>query len=209
VEVDASALLAWRDAHRESVHARTGLTLSAFAAFVHVASRVVAAHPLLNASWHEGPGGVGAIGEAGGRVVVHRTVNAGIAVARPSGGLLVPVIRDAPGLALDALAVALDNAVRGAREGTLSADRYSGATVTLNNTGALGSVVSQPILPPKTSAIVAFEAIVKRPVVVAGDAIAIRPMVNICLTFDHRVLDGLEACNFLSDVKRSLETLDT
>ena len=129
-------------------------------------------------------------------------------VARPSGGLLVPVIRNASDMALNTLVSALDAAVSGARNGALGADSYVGATVTLNNTGALGSVVSQPILPAGTSAIIAFEAIVKRPVVVAGDAIAIRPMVNVCLTFDHRVLDGLEACSFLQALKQSLEGLD-
>ena len=206
-EVDASALLAYRDAQRAAIQARTGLVLSGFAAFVYVAARSIAAHPLINGAWRDGPGGIGAIGEAGGRVVTHRTVNAGIAVARPGGGLLVPVLRNAAELPLDALVSALDTAVSGARAGTLGADAYTGGTVTLNNTGALGSVVSQPILPHGTSAIITFEAIVKRPVVVADDAIAIRPMVNICLTFDHRVLDGLEACAFLQDLKRSLEGL--
>ena len=206
-EVDASALLAYRDANRAAVEARTGIVLSSFASFVYVAARSIAAHPLINGAWREGPGGIGAIGEAGGRVVTHRTVNAGIAVARAGGGLLVPVVRNAAELPLDQLVGALDTAVSGARAGTLGADAYTGTTVTLNNTGALGSVVSQPILPHGTAAIIAFEAIVKRPVVVAGDAIAIRPIVNICLTFDHRVLDGLEACGFLQDLKRSLESL--
>jgi 2-oxoisovalerate dehydrogenase E2 component (dihydrolipoyl transacylase) len=208
VEVDATALLAFRDAHREPVKARTGLTLGAFATFVHVAARVIAAHPLVNASWREGSGPPGAIGESGGRVVTRRSVHAGIAVARPGGGLLVPVIRNASGMTLDTLVRAMDTAVGGARNGALGAEWYVGATVTLNNTGALGSVVSQPILPAGTSAIIAFEAIVNRPVVVAGHAIAIRPMVNVCLTFDHRVLDGLEACSFLQALKRSVEGLD-
>lgn len=208
IEVDATALLAFRDARRELVKARTGVTLGAFASFVHVATQVITSHPLVNASWREGSGPPGVIGESGGRVVTRRSVHAGIAVARPSGGLLVPVIRNASDMALNTLVSALDAAVSGARNGALGADSYVGATVTLNNTGALGSVVSQPILPAGTSAIIAFEAIVKRPVVVAGDAIAIRPMVNVCLTFDHRVLDGLEACSFLQALKQSLEGLD-
>jgi 2-oxoisovalerate dehydrogenase E2 component (dihydrolipoyl transacylase) len=207
VEVDATGLLSFRDANRSAVASRTGLKLSVFATFVHVVAQTISAHPLINGSWREGSGGVGAVGEAGGRVVTYRSVNAGIAVARPGGGLLVPVIRNAAKLPLDRLVSELDSAVSGARAGTLGADAYSGATVTLNNTGALGSVISQPILPSGTSAIIAFEAIVKRPVVVAGDAIAIRPMVNVCLTFDHRVLDGLEACSFLQRLKQSLEGL--
>jgi 2-oxoisovalerate dehydrogenase E2 component (dihydrolipoyl transacylase) len=209
VEVDATALLAFRDTNRATIQAMTGLILGSFTVFVSVATQAIADHPLLNGAWRDGPDGVGAIGDAGGRIVTYRDVNAGIAVARPSGGVFVPVVRDAARLDLATLAVALDAAINGARENTLKADGYAGATVTLNNTGALGSVVSHPILPTCTSAIITLEAIVRRPVVVAGDAITIRPMVNVCLTFDHRVLDGLEACAFLQDLKRRLETLDS
>jgi 2-oxoisovalerate dehydrogenase E2 component (dihydrolipoyl transacylase) len=97
--------------------------------------------------------------------------------------------------------------IDGARENTLGSSAYAGTTVTINNTGALGSVTSQPILPEGTSAILTLEAITRRPVVVGNDAIAIRPMANLCLTFDHRVLDGQEACAFLQELKSELERL--
>ena len=209
VEVDASALLAYRDAWRPTMKGSTGIDLGVFPTFAFVASRALANHPLLNSAWQDGPNGVGTIGELGGRIVTFRDINLGIAVARPSGGLFVPVVRDVIRLDLASFAAALDTAINGARDGTLRADEYTGGTVTFNNTGALGSVISQPILPANTSAILTFEAIVKRPVVVSGDAIAVRPIVNVCLTFDHRVLDGLEACGFLQDLKQRLESLDT
>ncbi len=207
VEVDASSLLACRDDRRDGVRTRTGVALTTFTLVVHALARVVATHPLLNGSWRDGPGGSALVGDAGGRVAVRRHLNLGIAVARPGGGLVVPVIADADQLDLDATAVALERVVAGARSATLPPDAYHGATFTLNNTGALGSVASMPIPPAGTSAILAFEAIVKRAVVVGGDAIAVRPMVNLCLTFDHRVMDGQEACAFMQDARRALEGL--
>jgi 2-oxoisovalerate dehydrogenase E2 component (dihydrolipoyl transacylase) len=101
----------------------------------------------------------------------------------------------------------MDDLARRARQGSLSLEEVQGGTFTVNNTGALGTTVSQPIINFPQAAIMTTEAIVKRPVVVAGDAIAVRSMMNICLTFDHRIMDGAEASAFAIGVKRRLEAI--
>ncbi len=207
VEVDMSGLLAWRQAHREGFRSRHVVDLSLFALFAHTVVGVLSRHPLLNATWNDGPDGPDARGVGGGRVTVHRRINLGVAVARPGGGLLVPCVPDAGRLSVSGLVGEMRRIIDGARDNTLGSSAYVGTTMTINNTGALGSVTSQPILPEGTSAILTLEAITPRPVVVGNDAIAIRPMANLCLTFDHRVLDGQEACAFLQELKSQLQSL--
>lgn len=209
VEVDVSGLLAWRQAQREGFRSRHGVDVSVFALFAHTVVGVLSRHPLLNATWNDGPDGPDARGAGGGRVTVHRRINLGVAVARPGGGLLVPCVPDAGRLSVSGLAGEMRRIIDGSRENTLGSSAYAGTTMTINNTGALGSVTSQPILPEGTSAILTLEAITRRPVVVGNDAIAIRPMANLCLTFDHRVLDGQEACAFLQELKSELERLSS
>ena len=102
----------------------------------------------------------------------------------------------------------LSRLIGAARTGSLKIEDVQGGTFTLNNTGALGSVVSVPIINHPQAAILTTEAIVKRPVVVGGDAIAVRSMMNLCLAFDHRVCDGAEAGAFLRTVKEGLEAID-
>jgi 2-oxoisovalerate dehydrogenase E2 component (dihydrolipoyl transacylase) len=154
-------------------------------------------HRLLNSSWD---------GDAGGNaIVVKRRINIGVAVAAPDG-LVVPVVRDADLLSVANLAKAIDELTDRARRGKLVLGDVEGGTFTVNNTGALGSVVSRPLVSYPQAAIITTEAIVKRPVVV-GDAIAIRSMMNVCLSFDHRILDGASASAFLNDVKQRLEAI--
>ena len=114
----------------------------------------------------------------------------------------------AASLGVAALAIEITRLAEAARLGGLQIDDVQGGTFTLNNTGALGSVVSVPIINHPQAAILTTEAIVKRPVVVAGDAIAVRSMMNLCLAFDHRVCDGAEAGAFLRAVKEGLEAID-
>ena len=134
-----------------------------------------------------------------------KRVNIGIAVAA-SDGLVVPVIRDADTLSVAGIAKRMADLTQRARQGRLGVEDVQFGTFTLNNTGTLGSVASQPIINHPQAAILTTEAIVKRPVVV-GDAIAIRSMMNICLTFDHRIMDGAEASAFTNAVKRRLEAV--
>jgi 2-oxoisovalerate dehydrogenase E2 component (dihydrolipoyl transacylase) len=117
------------------------------------------------------------------------------------------VIRDAQTLSITGIALAAGALIEKARHGKLGADDLAGGTFTVNNTGANGSVLSAPILVPGQTGIVTMEAVVKRPIVRDDDAIVIRSMMNVCLSLDHRVVDGAIASGFLSDLKRRLEGL--
>jgi pyruvate/2-oxoglutarate dehydrogenase complex dihydrolipoamide acyltransferase (E2) component len=123
-------------------------------------------------------------------------------------GLVVPVLRDADQLSVAGVARGIRSIVQKARGGNLSPDDLQGTTFTVNNPGSLGSIMSQPIVPVGQSGIVTMESIVKRPVVTADDAIAVRSMMYSCLSFDHRVLDGAGALTFLRTLKHELETVE-
>ncbi|MXW29290.1 MAG: 2-oxo acid dehydrogenase subunit E2 [Chloroflexi bacterium] len=195
VEVDVTRLVRTRDALKAAFEEKHGVPLT----YLPFAAAAVAAalreHPRLNARWDDG------------HITLNNRVNLAVAVATEAG-LMVPVLRDADTLTIAGIAAELRRLSDGARAGTLGIEDVQGGTFTLNNTGALGSVVSVPIINHPQAAIMTTEAIVKRPVVVEGDAIAVRSMMNLCLTFDHRVCDGAEAAAFLSAVKARLEVID-
>ena len=139
---------------------------------------------------------------------MRKEINVGIAVDLEEGALIVPVIRNADELNIVGLARRMDDLVKRARVGQRGAEDISGGTFTVNNPGSLGSVASTPIINHPQAAILQAEAVVKRPVVVddaGGDAIAIRSMMNLEVSFDHRILDGGAALRFLNAVKRRLE----
>ena len=117
------------------------------------------------------------------------------------------MLRHADQLSIRGIALAAGELIEKARKGRLGADDLAGGTFTVNNTGANGSILSAPILVPGQAGIVTTEAIVKRPVVRDDDAIAIRSMMNVCMSLDHRVIDGAVASGFLSDVKKRLEAM--
>ena len=192
-EVDVSGLVRRRDAVKDEFLRREGYPIT----YLHFIVKAVAAslkeNPLLNSSWD------------GDAILLKKRINIGIAVAAPDG-LVVPVIRDADALSVAGIAQRAADLTRRARQGNLSVDDVQGGTFTLNNTGALGSIASQPIINHPQAAILTTEAIVKRPVII-GDAIAIRSMMNICLTFDHRIMDGAEASAFANAVKRRLDAI--
>ena len=125
---------------------------------------------------------------------------------RPRTVLVVPVVHDADTMSIAGLARKIDDLTTRARRGQLRLEDVQGGTFTLNNTGVLGSVLSQPLVNFPQAAILTTEAIVKRPVVV-GDAIGIRSMMNLCMSFDHRIMDGAEASSFINSVKRRLESI--
>jgi 2-oxoisovalerate dehydrogenase E2 component (dihydrolipoyl transacylase) len=191
VEVDVTGLVRWRAQVRDEFQRREGVALSYLAPFVQLAVEALKEEPLLNAVW------------ADDHIQLRRRFHVGIAVALDDG-LIVPVLHDADERNLVGIARRLADLIARARDGTLAPSDVQGATFTVNNTGAFGSVVSVPILPSGQTGILTMEAIVKRPVVI-DDAIAIRSMVNVCLTFDHRVLDGATAGRFLQSVRRKLE----
>jgi pyruvate/2-oxoglutarate dehydrogenase complex dihydrolipoamide acyltransferase (E2) component len=165
-----------------------------------VARATVAAlreHPTLNATLE------------GERLTVHEQVHLGIAVSLGDQGLVVPVIRNAHELSHEGLAARIADVAERARDKRLSPDELSGGTFTITNPGAFGAVLATPIINQPQVAILDLEAVVKRPVVVsdpdAGDSIAIRPMAFLCMSWDHRALDGALAARFLSTLKRRTE----
>jgi len=195
VEVDMTRVARVRARRREEFKARHGVDLT-FLPFV--ARAVVAAlqkHPTLNATW-----------SADG-VVLRREINLGLAVALEDG-LVVPVVKGADRLSMSGLALAAQDLTDRARAGRLRIEDVEGGTFTLNNAGALGTVMSQAIINQPQAAILVMDAIVKRPVVVDDDAIAVRSMMNLCISFDHRINDGLPAARFLRSVKETLESID-
>jgi pyruvate/2-oxoglutarate dehydrogenase complex dihydrolipoamide acyltransferase (E2) component len=193
VEADLHRVVAARRELREGMK-RRGVPLT-YLAFV--ASAVVAEldrHPILNASID------------GDEIVYHDDVNLGIAVALDTG-LIVPVIRRAQRLSLEGLASEIAGVAERARNGGLAPDDVAGGTFTITNPGQFGAVLATPIINQPQVAILDLEAVVKRPVVIddESEAIAVRPMTNLCMSWDHRALDGAEAARFLSGVKTRLE----
>jgi pyruvate/2-oxoglutarate dehydrogenase complex dihydrolipoamide acyltransferase (E2) component len=141
----------------------------------------------------------------------HDAVHLGIAVSLAEGGLIVPVVRDAQDLSDEGLARRIRELARRARERELTPDDVRGGTFTITNPGQFGAVAATPIINQPQVAILDLEAIVKRPVVVTDadghDAIAIRPMTMLCMSWDHRALDGALAAQFLTAVRRRLEAV--
>jgi 2-oxoglutarate dehydrogenase E2 component (dihydrolipoamide succinyltransferase) len=143
----------------------------------------------------------------GEEIVYHRDLNIGIAVAL-DWGLIVPVVRNADELSITGLARKVNDLADRARSKKLNPDEVHGGTFTITNPGGFGGLFGLPIISQPQVAILGVGAIQKRPVVVSGDAIAIRDMMYLALSFDHRVVDGAVADQFLAVVKRSLENFD-
>ncbi|MEE9277398.1 MAG: 2-oxo acid dehydrogenase subunit E2, partial [Dehalococcoidia bacterium] len=157
-------------------------------------SQALHAFPTINATW------------AGDDLIQRRSLNLGIAVDTEEG-LIVPVVKDADHMNVAALAVAIADVAQRARRRKLKLDEVQGGTFTIDNTGVFGSVASGPIINYPQVAILTTEAVVKRPVVVDNDAIAIRSMMNLTLSFDHRAMDGSTAAGFTAHVRDSLQAI--
>jgi pyruvate/2-oxoglutarate dehydrogenase complex dihydrolipoamide acyltransferase (E2) component len=144
----------------------------------------------------------------GDRLTVHEEVNLGIAVSLGEEGLIVPVVKNAHELSHEGLATRIKELAERARSKRLTPDEVSGGTFTITNPGAFGALLATPIINQPQVAILDLEAVVKRPVVVNGDSIAIRPMTYLCMSWDHRALDGAVAAQFLSAVRKHIEGWD-
>src|SRR3954465_15606536 len=153
-------------------------------------------HPLLNSTWD------------GDRLTMHEEVNLGIAVSLGEDGLIVPVVKNAHKLSHEGLAKRIADLAERARNRKLTPDETKGGTFTITNPGRYGALLATPIINQPQVAILDLEAVVKRPVVVGGDSIAIRPMTYLCMSWDHRALDGVLAAQFLGSVKRHIEEFD-
>ncbi len=196
VEVDVTSLVARREGVKEEFQRREGVALTYLPFVIKAVVESLKEHPRVNSTW------------GGDKVILKKRINVGLAVAT-SQGLVVPVVHNADTMSISGLARASYEVIQRAREGKMRLEDVQGGTFTLNNTGVLGSVASQPLISPPQAAIMTTEAIVKRPVVLPGDAIAVRSMMNICMSFDHRILDGADAGAFLLSVKRRLEAIDS
>ncbi|HEV2952515.1 MAG TPA: dihydrolipoamide acetyltransferase family protein [Candidatus Dormibacteraeota bacterium] len=190
-EVDVTELVRHRETHKAQFLEQTQVPLSYLALIVPIICQGLKEFPYLNASWsQEG-------------ILLKQQIHLGLAVALEDG-LIVPVIKHADERSTVELATTIHDLATRARSGQILPDEVHGGTFTLNNTGATGSVASQPIINQPQAAILTTESIIKRPIA-WGEGIAIRHMMNICLAFDHRILDGRMAGMFLNKIKAGLE----
>lgn len=190
-EVDVTGLVRLRESRVPLFQAANGFRLTYVPFVLKATAAALRKMPILNSSW------------ADDSIETHSNINLGLAVALDDG-LLVPVVRNADRLSVSALARAVNDLSEKARGGRLSIEEVTGGTFTVNNTGAFGSIASVPIVNHPQAAILTMEAIVKRAVVLDGDAIAVRSMMNMCISFDHRIVDGITAGRFVSLVAAAL-----
>ena len=200
VEADLTAIMHLRAAVKDTFKAREGVSLSPLPFICRAVTMTIPRHPAVNAS----------IDTDDGTATYHRHINLGIAVDTDRG-LLVPNLKDAQDLTVTGLATGIADLAHRTRNKQIQPDEISGGTFTVTNTGSRGTLLDTPILNPPEVAILGACAIEKRPVVVSdahGDAIAIRWMSYLCLSYDHRMIDGADAARFLQDLKWVLENHD-
>lgn len=194
IEVDVTNLVQYRDSLKNDFKQKEGFNLTYFAFFVKAVSQALKEFPMMNSMW------------AGDKIIQKKDINISIAVATEDA-LYVPVIKHADEKTIKGIGRDINELASKVRSGKLKSDEMQGGTFTVNNTGSFGSVQSMGIINYPQAAILQVESIVKRPVVMNGGMIAVRDMVNLCLSLDHRVLDGLVAGRFLARVKEILENI--
>ncbi|WML40476.1 dihydrolipoamide acetyltransferase family protein [Neobacillus sp. OS1-2] len=192
VEVDATNLVEYRNSLKDEFKKKEGFNLTFFAFFVKAVAQALKEFPQINSMW------------AGDKIIQKKDINISIAVATDDA-LFVPVIKNADEKTIKGIAREISELAVKVRTGKLKSDDMQGGTFTVNNTGSFGSVQSMGIINYPQAAILQVESIVKRPVVMNNGMIAVRDMVNLCMSLDHRVLDGLVSGRFLQRVKEILE----
>ncbi len=192
-EADMSGVVANRSANKAAFQKQEGFSLTYLPYVMAAAISALREHPQVNATFNET------------ELIVHRDINLGISVGLEDT-LVVPVVRKADSLSIAGLARAVNDLAGRARNKQLKADDLSGGTFTVNNSGTFGTLFSYSVINPGQSGILTMEAIVERPVAVNG-MIGIKPMMYLCFSFDHRVLDGLQAARFLTSARKWLEAV--
>jgi 2-oxoisovalerate dehydrogenase E2 component (dihydrolipoyl transacylase) len=192
IEVDATNLVEYRNSLKDEFKKKEGFNLTFFAFFVKAVAQALKEFPQINSMW------------AGDKIIQKKDINISIAVATDDA-LYVPVIKHADEKTIKGIAREISELASKVRNGKLRSEDMQGGTFTVNNTGSFGSVQSAGIINYPQAAILQVESIVKRPVVVNNGMIAVRDMVNLCMSLDHRVLDGLVCGRFLQRVKEILE----
>ncbi len=195
-EADVTNIVLWRDTVKNEFEKREGTKITFMPLFIEAIVKCIKKFPLINSSVD------------GDRIIVKKDINIGMAAALPNGNLIVPVIKNADQLNLVGLAKQVNHLANAARSSKLKPDDTQGATFTLSNIGTFGSLMGTPIINQPQVAIMAVGAIKKRPVVVEtphGDSIAIRHMMYISMSYDHRIIDGSLGATFVTAVAKELE----
>ena len=198
-EADVTSMVLWREKIKKEFEKREGDKITFTPLFIEAAIKCLKKYNWLNSSVE------------GNNIIIKKDINIGMATALPSGNLIVPVIRNADQLNLVGLTRQVNNLANTARNGKLKPDDTQGGTFTITNVGTFGSIMGTPIINQPQVAILATGAIKKRPVVIEteqGDSIAIRHMVYLSLSYDHRIIDGALGATFLSAVVKELENFD-
>lgn len=198
-ECDVTNVVLWREKIKKEFEKREGEKITYTPLFVEAVIKCIKKYPLLSSSVD------------GDRIIIKKDLNIGMATALPNGNLIVPVIKNADQLNLAGLTKKVNGLANAARTGKLKPDDTSGGTFTLTNVGTFGSIMGTPIINQPQVAIMAVGAIKKRPMVIEtpqGDSIAIRHMMYISLSYDHRIIDGALGSTFLNAVSKELENFD-
>ena len=190
-EIDMSGLMSMRSQFKDAFLEQHGVKLGFMSCFVKASAKALKTVPAVNAIID------------GDEIVYREFYDVSIAVSAPKG-LVVPVLRDVDRLSFAGVEGAIASYGKKAKDGTLAIDEMTGGTFTISNGGVFGSLNGTPIINPPQSAILGMHSIVQRPVVVNGE-IVIRPMMNVALTYDHRLVDGREAVTFLKTIKEAVE----
>ena len=200
IEVDVTNLVSWRNENKDKFQEKHNEKLTFTPVFVQAVAKAVADFPMINVSVDEK------------NIIVHNDINIGMATALPSGNLIVPVVKNANEKDLVALAKDVNTLAEASRNNKLKPEQIQGSTFTISNVGTFGSLMGTPIINQPEVAILALGIIKKRPEVITtekGDEIAIRSMMYLSLSFDHRVVDGFLGGSFLRKVGDYLEQFDT
>ena len=195
MEVDVTELVEYRDGIKEQFKKKEGFNLTYFSFFLKAVSQALKEYPIINSVWAED------------KIIQKKDINLSIAVATDDA-LFVPVIKNVDEKSIKGIAKEIHEYAHLVRNGKLKLEHMQGGTFTVNNTGSFGSVQSMGIINHPQAAILQVERIVKKPVIVQGSMIAPRSIANLCLSLDHRILDGLICGKFLSRVKEILENVD-
>ncbi len=198
-EADVTNMVLWRERVKKEFEKREGTKLTFTPLFVEAIVRCIKKFPLINSSVEEN------------RIIIKKDIHIGMAAAMPNGNLIVPVIKNADGLNLVGLAKQVNGLAENARNNKLRPEDTQGGTFTFTNVGTFGSLMGTPIINQPQVAILAVGAIKKRPVVLEtphGDSIAIRHMMYLSMSYDHRIIDGSLGATFLTAVANELENFN-
>jgi len=200
VEADVTNMVVWREKVKQLFEKREGTKLTFTPMFMECIAKTLEQFPYINCSLQ------------GENIILKKDINIGMATALPTGNLIVPVIKGANQLSIVGLSKAVNNLATAARNNQLKPQDTQGGTFTVTNVGTFGSIMGTPIIPQPQVAILALGAIKKRPVVIetpAGDAILVRHMMYLSMSYDHRIVDGAMGSSFLSAVAKAFENWDT